>query len=155
MTDVSMVDPPFAVAPGRPDTVVIEVLGEPKGKGRPRFVRATGHAYTPAKTSSYEALLRHEAALAMAGSPPITGPVGVTVSAHFGVPQSWSAKKRAAALSDNIRPTTKPDWDNLAKMLDALNGVVWVDDKQVVHGTILKFYSGRPRLIVSVVGISE
>jgi Holliday junction resolvase RusA-like endonuclease len=132
------------------EAVVVELLGEPKGKGRPRFVRATGRTYTPQRTASYEACLRHEAALAMAGRPPLAGAVRVAVAAYFGVPQSWPQKKRAAALAGSLRPTTKPDWENVAKMLDALNGVVWIDDKQVVSGLIEKHYSDRPRLVVTV-----
>lgn len=133
------------------DSIIIELLGEPKGKGRPRFARRTGHAYTPQKTASYEACLRHEAALAMADRPPFEGALRVQVSAYFGVPQSWSAKKRAAAFAGTIRPAKRPDLDNIAKMLDALNEVVWRDDAQVVSGLIEKFYSDRPRLRVEVV----
>jgi Holliday junction resolvase RusA-like endonuclease len=66
------------------------------------------------------------------------------------VPQSWSAKKRAAALAGAIRPAKRPDLDNIAKMLDALNEVVWRDDAQVVSGLIEKLYSDRPRLRVEV-----
>jgi Holliday junction resolvase RusA-like endonuclease len=130
--------------------IIIELLGEPKGKGRPRFARRTGHAYTPQKTASYEACLRHEAALAMAGQPPIEGAVCVQMSAYFSIPQSWSTKKRDAALAGTIRPAKRPDLDNICKMLDALNGVVWRDDAQIVQGLIEKHYSDRPRLRVEV-----
>jgi Holliday junction resolvase RusA-like endonuclease len=130
--------------------LIIELLGEPRGKGRPRFVRRTGHAFTPAKTASYEAMLRYEAARAMAERLPLEGALTVQISAYFGVPQSWSAKKRAAALAGSIRPTKRPDWENVAKMLDSFNGVVWRDDAQVVSGLIEKHYSDRPRLRVEV-----
>jgi len=133
------------------NAIVIELAGEPKGKGRPRFARRTGHAYTPQKTASYEACLRHEAALAMADRPPIEGAVRVQVSAFFAVPQSWSAGKRDAALAGGIRPTKRPDWENVAKMLDAFNGVVWRDDAQVISGLIEKHYRDQPRLRVEVV----
>ena len=33
--------------------IVIEIAGEPRGKGRPRFARS-GHTYTPAATRAYE-----------------------------------------------------------------------------------------------------
>jgi Holliday junction resolvase RusA-like endonuclease len=136
---------------GERDTIIIELAGEPKGKGRPRFALRTGHAYTPQTTASYEACLRHEAALAMANRQPLEGALRVQVSAYFGVPQSWSTKKREAALGGAIRPTKRPDWENVAKMLDAFNGVVWRDDAQVVSGLIEKFFSDRPRLRVEVV----
>jgi Holliday junction resolvase RusA-like endonuclease len=133
--------------------MTVELLGEPRGKGRPRFVRRTGHAYTPEKTASYEAMLRHEAAITMAGRRPLEGALRVLVVAYFGVPQSWSAKKRAAALAGVIRPTKRPDLDNVVKMLDAFNGVIWIDDAQVVAGVIEKHYSDRPRLRIEIVEV--
>ena len=57
------------------------------------------------------------------------------------IPASWSKKKAEAAKKDAIRPTTKPDLDNILKMMDALNGVAWKDDAQVVSVLIQKYYS--------------
>jgi Holliday junction resolvase RusA-like endonuclease len=130
--------------------IIIELAGEPRGKGRPRFARRTGHAYTPQQTASYEACLRHEAALVMRNQPPLEGALRVQVNAYFGIPASWSSKKRAAARAGTIRPTKRPDWENVAKMLDAFNGVVWRDDAQVVEGWIEKYYTDRPRLRIEV-----
>jgi Holliday junction resolvase RusA-like endonuclease len=143
ITDIS------ATAESR-NSIIIELAGEPRGKGRPRFVRRTGHAFTPQNTASYEAMLRHEAALVMRNRPPIDGAIRVQVDAYFAIPQSWSAKKRKSALVGAIRPTKRPDWENVAKMLDAFNGVVWRDDAQVVSGLIEKHYSDRPRLRIVV-----
>lgn len=133
-----------------PQTITIELPGVPQGKGRPRFVRATGAAYTPAKTRSYESMLQGAAIDVMRGTAPLDGPLHVTVEAHFPVPASWSKAKQAAALLGVTRPTKKPDADNLMKVLDSLNAVVWVDDAQIVEGTIIKLYSDRPRLVVKV-----
>ena len=36
------------------------VLGEPKGKGRPRFIPKTGRAITPKDTVQYENLVKLE-----------------------------------------------------------------------------------------------
>lgn len=131
-------------------TVTVTLPGIPQGKGRPRFVRRTGHAFTPAKTRSYESMLQGAAIEAMNGHSILDGPLNVKVEAHFPVPASWSQKKRAAALLGVTRPTTRPDWENIAKMLDAFNGVVWLDDKQIVEGSIVKRYSEAPRLVVTV-----
>ncbi len=120
------------------------VNGAPKGKGRPRFARATGHAYTPTPTVNHEALIRLHAQLAMHGGAPIAGPIALTITATFAVPASWSKKRRAAALNGTTRPTTKPDFYNCAKLCDALNGVVWLDDKQVVDGRVVKVYGEQP-----------
>ena len=135
-----------------PRIIRFEVPGAPAGKGRPRFVRATGHVYTPARTGKYEGLVRLAAAQAMAGATPIASACAVSISALVPVPQSWSRKKRAAALAGQLHLTTRPDVDNYAKIiLDACNGVVFVDDKQVVWLRVSKAYSDRPRLEAQIV----
>jgi Holliday junction resolvase RusA-like endonuclease len=143
------------------DAIVIEVDGVPQGKGRlrHRVVRSRanpfGYAsgYTPSKTRKYEEQLAAQAARTMGNRPPIPGPVHVQVCAYVPIPKGWSQRKRELALAGEIRPTTKPDWDNYAKVCDALNGVVWIDDKQVIDGRVEKFYSERPRLRVVITEI--
>ena len=130
--------------------IQIVLAGEPTGKGRPRFSRATGRAFTPQTTATYESALRYAGYKAMNGALPLEGPLTIEIGAFVPVPKSWSKKKAAAALSGELRPTSKPDRDNLAKMVDALNEVVWRDDSQIVDWTIRKFYSDRPRLEVVV-----
>jgi Holliday junction resolvase RusA-like endonuclease len=130
--------------------IVVELAGTPVGKGRPRFMRATGHAYTPEKTRNFETNLLLAAQDVMCGRPPIEGAVAIKVEAFFPVPVSWSQKKRAAAMLNITRPTGRPDIDNLIKVLDAFNTIVWRDDAQVVEATITKHYSDRPRLRIEV-----
>lgn len=132
------------------DDIVIELPGIPRGKGRPRFSRRSGHAYTPEKTRSYESLLQGAAIEVMKKRKPLDGPLLVKVEAYFPVPASWSRPRRAAALLGLSRPVTRPDADNLMKMLDSFNAVVWRDDSQVVEGIVCKHYSEQPRLVVRV-----
>jgi Holliday junction resolvase RusA-like endonuclease len=132
------------------DLIRITLAGAPKGKGRPRFVRATGHAFTPERTRSYEAALRFAAQEAMGNRTPLDGALGITVIARMPIPVSWSRKKRAVALNGFIRPTTKPDVDNLVKTLDALNNVVWIDDRQICSCRIFKLYHEKPSLDIIV-----
>jgi Holliday junction resolvase RusA-like endonuclease len=115
------------------------VPGLPQGKGRARASVIAGRArlYTPAKTRSFEALLREYAYGAMNGAEPMQGPLRVTVEAVFPKAASWSKKRAAAA----IWHTSKPDADNLVKCLDGLNGVVWRDDAQIADARITKTYS--------------
>lgn len=50
-----------------------------------------------------------------------------------------------------IRPTTKPDIDNVQKaVMDALTGVWYVDDSQIVESHVGKWYSENPRVEVTV-----
>ena len=129
------------------DGIQFEIPGEPIGKGRPRFVRATGRAFTPQRTRTYEAVVKDFAYQAMAGRKPFEGPLRMIIEAEYLPPKSWS-KKRQSAASWKI---TKPDADNLAKAVcDSLNGVVFVDDCQVADVRVTKTYAGVARLVVIV-----
>ncbi|MFG1454555.1 RusA family crossover junction endodeoxyribonuclease [Xanthobacter sp. V2C-8] len=132
-----------------PEPITIILAGEPHGKGRPRFTRA-GHAYTDAKTRRYEDVLRLAAQSEMGARPPLDGPVSVQVEARMPVPVSWSRKKQAAALAGEVAPTSKPDIDNIIKSLDALNQVVFRDDRQIVHAVVRKLYHQAPALIIRI-----
>jgi Holliday junction resolvase RusA-like endonuclease len=131
--------------------VTIELAGIPEGKGRPRFTRAGGGiAFTPAKTRRYESALRLAAQNAMAGRPPMEGPVRCSITAQFPVPKSWSKKKKEQALLGFILHTSRPDFENLAKVVDAFKEIVWKDDSQVCDAQITKFYSSHPLLRITV-----
>jgi Holliday junction resolvase RusA-like endonuclease len=135
------------------DAIVVTVPGAPVGKGRPRVSRMGGFArlYTPEKTASYESLVKLAGSQAMAGRDPILGPVRVRLDVCCPIPASWSGKKREMAARGEIRPTTKPDLDNVAKVLfDGLNGIVWRDDVQVVCAEIEKTYSHSPRVVMCI-----
>jgi len=138
--------------------VTIELYGQPRGKGRPRSrISARGGSfavavYTDPKTRSYEAMLRDAAQQAMGDRPLFDGPLSVFVAALFLVPQSWPAKKRNAALDGFVRPTGRPDCDNIIKTLDSMNGVVWRDDAQIVECKVVKEYADRPLLRILVEG---
>lgn len=135
----------------------ITVPGAPVGKGRPRFVRASGRTYTPAKTANYEAILAGAGIEAMQvpvhprGSlyPPLEGPLQVRLTAFMPIPKSWSRKKQQAALEGAIRPG-KPDLDNILKTLDALNNIVWRDDAQIAEARLSKLYDVQPRLEIEI-----
>jgi Holliday junction resolvase RusA-like endonuclease len=136
--------PPSAV-PAAPLSIVVEVPGPPRGKGRPRFVRKTGRAFTDPKTENYEGMLRQRAADVMAGRCPMDGPLWVLLEIVFPVPASWSLKKQAAALRGDLWPTGRPDVDNTLKIFgDGLNSILWRDDAQIVRVGVVKKYGERP-----------
>jgi Holliday junction resolvase RusA-like endonuclease len=135
--------------------IFFTVPGEPRGWARARTQGA--RFFTDTKTRSEKQAV---AAWAMeAGARIIDGPVSVTLTAYLRIPKSATKKARAAMLAGAERPTKKPDGDNLAKLaLDALNGVCWHDDVQVVDLTVRKFWSDEPRLVVEIspaTGITE
>lgn len=146
------------------DEPLVSVLlpGAPRGKGRPRFrvvkPKKGGEfvsVYTDGDTLAYEADLAAAGREAMAANglvvDPFDGPLTCFVEAFVPIPESWSAKKKAAAVAGDISPTSKPDGDNYAKIAgDALNGIFWVDDSQIIMWQVLKQYSDFPRLRVSI-----
>lgn len=140
------------------EPIVIELAGPPVAKGRPKFAsRGQGRpiAYTPAKTRHYENALRYAAQQVMAGKSLLTGPLYVSIVVKRAVPTSWSGKKQDDARAGRIHPITKPDLDNHVKVLDALNGVVWCDDSQVVHKVSSKIYSDKPGLRIEIAPMQE
>ena len=128
---------------------MITVPGDPKGKGRPRFTRA-GFAYTPKDTVHYENLVKLAFQEAYPDWIPVEGPVIIVWRAFYTVPKSWSKKKKALIQAGKNAKTSKPDTDNIAKVKDALNGIVWKDDAQVYYEIIGKFYGDKPRLEVEI-----
>ena len=129
------------------------VPGQPVGKGRPRAFR-TGKGirmHTPEKTASYESLVATAAHGAMRGATPIQGACHVQMDIRLMVPLSWSARKRNQALDGQILPTKKPDMDNVLKaVFDAINGIVWQDDVQVIQVQASKRYSAIPGVAVVI-----
>ena len=108
------------------------------GKGRPRVTRHG--TYTPQKTRDYEQLVR--LCFQRSRCAPVTDrgrALGATLTAIFRVPDSYSEKKKRELMGKPY--TKKPDADNLAKaILDALNGVAYPDDAQIVKLTVRKRY---------------
>ncbi len=136
--------------------IIIEIIGPPRGKGRPRFrIIGKGRSqfvstYTDAKTRKYEEMLKGEATLKMLGIPVLDCALSVRIEAYMPIPKSWSKKNTRAAIEGRLMPTIKPDSDNIIKVLDALNKVVWKDDSQIVSLFVRKRYSDIPRLRIVV-----
>lgn len=105
--------------------------------------------------------VREEQALAAAArlhapATPWAGPVVLSLSFVSGVPTSWAAWQREAALAGRLQPTGRPDVDNLAKgLMDAFIGSWWIDDAQVVRLDARKFYGPRAGILVEVAFLRE
>lgn len=118
--------------------LIFSVEGDPVGKQRPRFAR--GRTYTPKKTVTYETAIADKALSAMGPAEPLETPVAVYIYINHAIPASYSKKRRADCLNRLERPK-KPDLDNTAKtFLDAMNGIVYKDDVQVVSLHVTKRY---------------
>jgi Holliday junction resolvase RusA-like endonuclease len=113
------------------------------------------------KTFKHDTQAERETTLAALLAPhvpaaPLEGPLALRIRAVFRVPDSWSQKKKVAAvLQGSIRPTGKPDLDNVLKHVkDVMTDLCfWKDDAQVVEylqGTG-KYYGLAPRIEVEII----
>lgn len=128
------------------------IPGEPTGKGRPRFTRS-GHAYTPERTASYEQAVRQAYRAEFPNAEPIPAgvQVAVTIVAGYSIPKFTSKVKAERMLAGEIRPTKKPDADNVAKAIcDALNGIAYHDDSQITTLCVSKHYMKNPGCLVEI-----
>lgn len=117
------------------------VPGKPVPKARPRVMR-NAHTFTPKRTKDYETLVQVWALNAISGIHwlLLQGPLGIEI--------------------DFYGATHSADWDNLAKAIcDALNGVIYIDDSQIVSARITKCVAekGQERTAISIrtLGVSK
>ena len=110
-----------------------------------------GLFFTAPKQRQSKTSIAWTARAAMGRRSPFCGAIVLTVRAFFAIPKSWPKWMQREAIEGRRHPTGKPDWDNLGKQLgDALNGVVWIDDAQVVGGSVHKHYDAEARTEVEV-----
>nr|DAT25501.1 MAG TPA: Endodeoxyribonuclease RusA [Caudoviricetes sp.] len=123
------------------------INGECVPKARPRFSKF-GHVYTTPKTRAYENIVKSTAIDNRV--PCVTTALRVELVIYKSIPKSFSKAKRKQANEGKIFPVVKPDIDNYVKsVLDGLNGVLFVDDKQIVDFRAVKRYSDNPRVEVT------
>ena len=122
----------------------VHVFGLPVAQGRPRAFKMKGHIrmYDPDTSKDWK---RTVLAQALEHKPPapVEGPLAMTLS--FELLRPKSAPKRVQY------PTHKPDLSNLLKAIeDALTGVVYRDDSQIVSLTVTKRFGLAPGVEVRV-----
>lgn len=135
-------------------TITFTVPGSPQGKMRPRVVKRGNfvQTYTPDKTVNYENLVKLMYGQEAKGRVfDRDKSLRVLIVALYDIPQSTSKKRAELMRIGEIRPTKKPDLDNIAKIIcDALNGVAYHDDAQVVDLKVVKYYSDTPCVTVTI-----
>lgn len=129
-------------------TIFFTVEGDPVEKGRPR--KGKFGFYTPKKTKDAEDRFK---VLSMRHAPPspLEGAIKLTLVFNRKIPGYFSKKKTLQCEANQILPVTKPDLDNYIKLpCDAMNGLFWKDDNQVVSIMASKAYSKKPRTYVII-----
>ena len=136
--------------------ISLVIPGPPVGKGRPRFTRQ-GHAFTPKKTRTHEAFIK---ALFVqkygTDFAPLEGPLEMDVLVFFPIPASASKKRRHDMTWGVECPTKRPDLSNAIKAAeDALNGLAYRDDAQIVSFAAVKKYSNNAHTEIKVRPVGE
>lgn len=139
--------------------VSFTVYGVPRSKARPRVVNIKGFSrtYTPKQTVEYENLIRIEYGIQTDNFKfDDDVQLGMEIKAYFPIANSTSKKRKALMEQGAIRHTSRPDCDNLCKLIcDSINNVAYKDDSRVVDVRIQKFYSYTPRVDVRIWEICE
>lgn len=129
-----------------------EVIGDIKGKARPRLNPYTGQAYTPTNTKDYEMLIKQYFKMKYPRYEPIQSRVSVKIIASFKIPKNNITKKeKELILEGNLSPTKKPDIDNIVKIvLDAMNKMAFKDDKLITKLEVEKLYADEEKIYVRI-----
>lgn len=141
--------PQGVIIPPLPNTIECDECHSPNQVDLRR--KHSVRMYTPAEVRKWQDQAKLFAANQMHGRPPLQGGLIVSIKVFLPPPKSMSKRDRAAALTDMLRPITRPDCDNYSKAIcDALNGIVWLDDAQIVSLHVGKYYGERPRVEIEV-----
>ena len=133
--------------------VTFKVDADPVGKQRARYAKRGNfvQTYTPDKTRNYESLIKEAAIEAMGSSEPLETPVTLYLYIRAPIPKSLPKKRIEACLNGLEKPIKKPDASNVLKSVeDAMNGVVYKDDSQIVNIHVSKVYSSQPGVDICV-----
>jgi len=146
-----------------PKEYVFEVPGPPRGQARARATafkiktasgadKWVGRVHKDKKQQLEEDKLGWQIAKG-APSKPHTGRISLYVVAYYPIPESWSKKKKAEALAGRVAPLkVKPDLSNIVKHVeDVMQGLFYVDDKQICSLSATKHYSESPRVKIALV----
>lgn len=129
------------------------IKDKPVPKERPRVTKG-GWTYTPLKTKVYERMIKRLAS--QKATHTTDQPVRIALVFNFEVPRSWTKEKKTRARLGLVRHKYRPDLDNLVKSVtDALNGVIYYDDSQIVSVSAHKKYAEENSIEITVTELEE
>jgi len=121
----------------------IIVYGNPRPLQRPRLSR--GRVYNP----SSDDINKMKRILQQHVKKPLDGALDMHIAFYMPIAKSLPKKKQAER--ENAPHTSRPDLDNLIKLVcDAGNGILYHDDCQVVSLTATKCYGTDPQTTITV-----
>ena len=121
-------------------SIFIEI--KPKAAPRPRVTKFG--TYNPKNYTDYKKVI----ALASKREFEVSSyALKMKIEFFFKIPKSWTKEKKA----NTPHHTSKPDVDNLIKSIkDALNGIAYKDDSQVVSVFARKQYADREGIFIEI-----
>ena len=138
--------------------VKFTIMGPPKGKGRPRFQKIGNYTKvsTPQDTVNYENLVKLEYEYQCQKYYFGEVELGIKLTTYYPIAKSTSKKKHEQMVNDEIKPTKKPDCDNVLKIVaDSLNQIAYKDDAQIVEACVYKKYADVPRVEVELYDLED
>lgn len=120
-------------------------------KQRPRTNFYTRSVYTPAQTKEREQKIGFEFKRQNREWVCAEGAVTLFLTFEIKIPSKARKEERLKMLNQEILPTVKPDIDNTLKLvMDALNGIAYKDDTQVVNCIVSKMYGETNKLYIII-----
>lgn len=137
---------------GTGSTLKLIINGKPIAKKRPRFARRGKYVAVINDQETEEGKFLHEIKRHLNGYSPAQGPVSLNLIFVMPTTKGWPKYKLRALKGDKvIWHEKKPDLDNLVKFcLDCLNGIVFMDDSQIVSLNARKYYGLVPKTVIDV-----
>ncbi|MFP3321861.1 RusA family crossover junction endodeoxyribonuclease [Planococcus sp. SIMBA_160] len=134
--------------------ITFEIVGQSVAQGRPQarksFTGKTGF-YDSTKFREFKQYMKF---IASQRKPQelIQGPIHLELTFCQPTPKKYQTRAKQELIAARLLlPITKPDVDNLAKVVkDGLSKIIWQDDSQVVSMMVKKLYSMTPRVVVLI-----
>ena len=138
--------------------IAFSIGGEPQAQKRHRHRVVSGNGRKPFATT-YDPCSKAKRDFALLASQyapnkPMEGPLALQLYCYMPYAKTHMGSGRNAGKPKPSAPeyhTKTPDVDNLAKfVMDALTGLFWKDDSQIIHCTVVKSYSTDPKTTVFI-----
>ncbi len=134
--------------------ICLDLYGDPIAKIRPKFKRIGNFVSTYDPQAKLKQGYSWQVK-ALYRDSPLTCPIFLDVCFCMPIPKSTSGIKRRQMLAGLIHHIKRPDLDNLIKFLDYLNGIIFVDDSQIVELRAKKIYSSNPGTVIRIKTLDE
>ena len=131
----------------------VNILPEAQKKTKFAIRGKYPHAYDPSKKYKEQIIWQVKP---YAPTKIMEGPVELELYFHMPIPKAASMIRRKQMIAGIIHHIKRPDIDNLAYVVtNALKGLVYKDDSQIVNLHVYKRYADAPKILLKVIDINE